>query len=147
MVKSLPDERKALAERYTIDSEEAERREQRAVEQAARRAEAEEVARVEAEEAARQAAAEAARKAAAEEAAKQDAESAALRAAAESARVEAEEAATGTEHSAPISSPTQPQPQLGLAPVFDPPEASEIAEGDEREQTVDLPIYRWFGND
>jgi hypothetical protein len=49
MVKSLPDERKALAERYTIDAEEAERREQLAAEEAARQTEAEEAARVEAE--------------------------------------------------------------------------------------------------
>ena len=40
LVKRLPDERKALAERYTIDAEEAERREQLAAEQAARQAEA-----------------------------------------------------------------------------------------------------------
>jgi hypothetical protein len=29
----------------------------------------------------------------------------------------------------------------------DPPAPTEVAQGDEREQTVDLPIYRWFEND
>jgi membrane protein involved in colicin uptake len=70
-LKSLPHERKALAERYTIDAEEALRREQVAAEEAARQKAAAEVA---AREAARRRAAEAA----------------ALRAAAESARWAAE---------------------------------------------------------
>jgi hypothetical protein len=93
-LQSLPHERKVLAERYTIDAEEAERRAQLAEEQAARQAEAEEAARQAAEEAARQAAAEeAARQAAAEEVARRSAEAAAMRAAAESARRAAEEEA------------------------------------------------------
>ena len=119
MARSLPSERKALAERYTIDAEEAERRERQAAEQVARQAEADEVARVEAEEAARAAAA-----AAAPEAERQT-------------------------HSEPIEPPTQerPHPQLVVATVDDPPAPTEIAQGDEREQTLDLPIYRWFGND
>ena len=100
-LQSLPHERKVLAERYTIDSEEAERRAQLDEEQAARQAEAEEAALIEAEEAARRVAAEeaarraaaeeAARQAAAEEAARRSAEAAAMRAAAESARRAAEE--------------------------------------------------------
>src|SRR2546423_1553150 len=57
-LQELPEQRKALAERYTIDAEEAQRREQTAAEQAARRAAEEEAARSAAEEEeARQAAA------------------------------------------------------------------------------------------
>ena len=56
-VERLPEERKVLAERYTIDADEAQRREQRAAEEEARRqAAAEEAARrAAAEEAARRA--------------------------------------------------------------------------------------------
>jgi membrane protein involved in colicin uptake len=162
MLRSLPDERKALAERYTIDAEEADRRRQLGAEQAARQAEASDAARVEAEEAARQAAAEAARKAAAEEAARSAAESS-LRAAADSARRAAEQEAArrAAEDAAarapvaraerrtapqPIEPASPPQPRLMLTPIDEPPAPIEIAENDEREQTVDLPIYRWFGN-
>ncbi|HET7352772.1 MAG TPA: hypothetical protein VFJ11_01825, partial [Gaiellaceae bacterium] len=36
--------------------------------------------------------------------------------------------------------------RLMLAPAADPPAATEVAVSDEREQPVDLPIYRWFGD-
>jgi membrane protein involved in colicin uptake len=95
-LQSLPHERKLLAERYTIDAEEAERRAQHAEEQAARQAEAEEAARIEAEETARRVAAEKAAREAAEEAARRAAEEEAARRAAEeeaARRAAAEEAA------------------------------------------------------
>ena len=44
-LQQLPEERKALAERYTIDADEAQRREQTAAAEAARRAAEEEAAR------------------------------------------------------------------------------------------------------
>lgn len=85
-LKSLPQERKVLAERYTIDADEAERREQLAAEEHAREAAAEEVARrAAAEEAARREAA-----AAEAEAERRASAAAAMRAAAESARRAAE---------------------------------------------------------
>jgi hypothetical protein len=191
MLRSLPDERKALAERYTIDAEEADRRRQLAAEQAERQVEAKahDAARVEAEEAARQAAEaasraaadeaareaaaedavrraaaeEAAREAAAEETAANAAESS-FRAAADSARRAAEQEAARRAaedaaarapvvraerqtESEPIEPASPPQPRLMLTPIDEPPAPIEIAENDEREQTVDLPIYRWFGND
>jgi hypothetical protein len=118
VVKSLPEERKVLAERYTIDAEEAQRREKLAAESAARQAEADEVAGIAAAE-------EEARSAPATVTAEADRES----------------------HPEPLEPSTapEPEPQLVLTPVADPP-ATEIAAGDEREQTLDLPIYRWFGN-
>ena len=114
-LRSLPHERKTLAERYTIDAEEAERRARLAAdEEAARQRAAEQAARREAEE-------EAARRAAADEAARRNAS-------------EAMERELAEREAAAFASP-EPSDQL----VATAPDHEEPAE-----QTADLPIYRWF---
>jgi hypothetical protein len=170
---SLPHERKALAERYTIDAEEAERRAQLAAEQAMRQAEAEDAARIEAEETARRVAAEkaaqeaaeeAARRAAAEDAARRAAEDEAARRAAEEA---AAQAAAAEMESQPVPEPAEPvaEPRRLLAltssmlpptprglvddatePELAPVELEEARAEAAASPTGDLPIYRWFGN-
>ena len=121
-VQQLPEERKALAERYTIDADEAQRREQLAAEASALEAEAAQ------EEARRAAEAERERKAAEEQARRiAEAEEQARRAA------EAElqrEAAAGKAIAEPTEPTTEPEPQPALV--------SELAGSSE------LPIYRWL---
>ncbi len=90
------------------------------------------------------AAAESARQAAEQEAARRAAEDAAARAPVARAERQTEPEPIEPE---PIEPASQPQPRLMLTPIDEPPAPIEIAENDEREQTVDLPIYRWFGND
>jgi hypothetical protein len=126
---NLPHERKALAERYTIDADEADRRAQRAAEEAA--------------------AEEAARLAAAEEAARRSAEEEAARA--------APSVAVGHElaEQAQAFASTQSERELVLGPPDVeplPPDTTEpvvvagAAEEEGATQTTELPIYRWFGN-
>jgi hypothetical protein len=127
-VQSLPQERKALAERYTIDADEADRRAQLVAEQAA------------AEDAARQAAAEeAARLAAAADAARKDASASVERELAEHAR-----ASVSLEpERQTISALVDPGP---AAEPSEPVVVDASAQEEQLEQTADLPIYRWFGN-
>jgi hypothetical protein len=120
-IQELAEERKVLAERYTIDAEEAQRREQLAIDAAAREAE---------EQARRAIEAERERKAA-EERARRAAE-------AEPAR-EVQRAAD-----------PQPQPVLvsqSDAPgsVEIPARSSEEPEEEEPAANAALPIYRWIG--
>jgi hypothetical protein len=127
-VQSLPHERKALAERYTIDADEADRRAQLAAEQAA------------AEEATRQAAAEeSARRAAAADAARKEASAAVERELAEHAR--ASVSPEPQQHT--VSAPVDPGPP---AEPSEPHVVAASAQEEQLEQTADLPIYRWFGN-
>jgi hypothetical protein len=122
----LPEERRALAERYTIDAEEARRREQLAAEAAAR---------AEAERAAEAAARAEAERAAAEQAAREAA-----------ARIEGE-----VEPPASVAEPEEPADvgsrPLAEAPGSSAPPGSEGAPDEEPGAAgVELPIYRWFGD-
>ena len=113
----LPEERRALAERYTIDAEEARRREQLAAEAAAR-AEAERVA---AEQAAR------------EEAARTEAE--VEPPAAPAGAGEPDSACAGL----PAADADAPAPSVS-------PDLEETADAERAASERALPIYRWFGD-
>jgi hypothetical protein len=102
-LKSLPRERKVLAERYTIDADEADRRVRIAAEQAA------------AEESARQAAAQkVARRAAAAEAARKDASGAMKR----EAPIDPELAAEPSEPLVAVSPQEEPLEQTADLPIY-----------------------------
>jgi hypothetical protein len=156
-LKSLPLERKVLAERYTIDAEEASRREQFAAEEAARQAAAEEAERAAAAEQARRAheaevlraAAESARRAAEAEAARRAAEQeAAARAVASAAmqrELEDQAHAVAPRELVLASQHTADETQTPLVEPASESAAEPPVEQDTTEQTADLPIYRWFG--
>jgi membrane protein involved in colicin uptake len=157
---SLPEERKVLAERYTIDADEAQARAARAAEEQTRlesderaRREAEERARLEAEAQARREAEERARREAEEAArreaevqARAEAEEQARREAEERARLEAEERGRSAEAAPPGATEDGPQPVETAAqakngsrpdpPAGDPKAADQPAE--------DLPVYAWL---
>jgi hypothetical protein len=123
---NLPHERKALAERYTIDADEADRRARRAVEEAA------------AEEAAREAALRAAEE---EEAARAAASVVLERELAEQA--EAFASSRSEREVAPEPAGVEP-----LLPDSSEPVAVADPAGEEGSaQGTELPIYRWFGNE
>ena len=165
-LKSLPHERKALAERYTIDADEAQRREQLAAEEAARRAAAEEAARqAAAAEAERRAAAEAARRAAEEESARRAAIAAMEEELQRQKQAEAVESARPMRAAASRPTRLTPRRRARMTPASFPSSPSEPAPGPEvheveiasvepvttpvqelSEETADLPIYRWFAN-
>jgi hypothetical protein len=113
----LPDARRALAERYTIDAGEVQRREQVAAEAEAARQAAE-------EEAARRGAAE-------DEAARRAADDAAARRAAE-------------EQAARHAAPEQAEAEVEAAAVVPEGEAEEEHSSADTELSSELPIYRWF---
>jgi hypothetical protein len=166
VLKSLPDERKALAERYTIDADEAQRREQLAEEQAATRAAAEAASRrAAAQEAARRAAEEGARRAEEEEAARRAAIAAMEEELQRQKEAEAVPSAKPERAAAPRPTRLTPRRRARMTPasfpgqqsvtpptteppdvevVFVDPEPTPIQES--VEETADLPIYRWFGN-
>jgi hypothetical protein len=131
-IQQLAEERKTLAERYTIDAEQAQRREQLAEAQARLAAEAAEAAR---------------RAAAAEEEERRAAETEVGRRAAEAER--ARKAAEEVE-----SAPDSVLPALVLVPdpfersAASPDESRDSEDGsghDEPAGSSELPIYRWFG--
>lgn len=131
-IQQLAEERKVLAERYTIDADEASRRERLAAEEAERRAAAEEAARLAAEESARRAAEAEARTRAAEQEAAREAASVAR---------QPELGERAVDASLPLvlgSRAADGSPAAEAAP--------ELPVEDAVEQTAELPIYRWFGS-
>jgi colicin import membrane protein len=154
-IQQLPDERKALAERYTIDAEEAQRREQLAADEAVRAVAEHErreaaLGRKAAEEEARRAAeAEARRVAEAEERARREAAAELERKAAEEEARRAAEAKLERETAAERArraSQDELEPEaaelsvatIGIA------ETETALEGETPGANSELPIYRWF---
>ena len=159
----LPEARKALAERYTIDAEEAEARAHRAIDEQARREEVEAEAQRATEERARRREAELrARRLAEEQARRQEAEARAMRAAEENARrVEAEarraaeerarrRAAEDEARRAAEELARREERALTLVPepASQPPEAEVRQPANPHpepdETTEDLPLFGWM---